>query len=107
MFYSKAHMETVEKVQCKSLQVVYNNFMVTNHDIIASDNKLKIHQRHLQSLTFEIVKSRNKLNPSFYVECIRGENDSVFTKKRDSPPDSKSNTQEFGINPLKVGGSVL
>ena len=39
--------------------------MATYVELLVLDNKLKIHQRHLQFLAFEIYKSKNKLNPSF------------------------------------------
>ena len=39
--------------------------MATYDDLLALDNKLKTHQRHLQFLAIEIYKSKNKLNPSF------------------------------------------
>ena len=48
MFYSKTDMQRVEKVQYKTLQVVYNNYMATYDELIALDNKLRIHQRHLK-----------------------------------------------------------
>ena len=44
--------------------VVISNYMATYDDVLALDNKLKIHQRHLQFLAIEIYKSKNKLNPS-------------------------------------------
>ena len=39
--------------------------MATYVELLVLDNKLKIHQRHLQFLAFEIYNSKNKLNPSF------------------------------------------
>ena len=39
--------------------------MATYDDLLALENKLKTHQRHLQFLAIEIYKSKNKLNPSF------------------------------------------
>ena len=49
MFCSKADMQRVEKVQYKSLQVVYNTYLATYDELLALDNKLKIHQRHCSS----------------------------------------------------------
>ena len=46
-FRSKTDMQRVEKVQYKSLQVVYNNYMATYDELLSLDNKLKIHQKHL------------------------------------------------------------
>ena len=39
--------------------------MATYDDLLALENKLKTHQRHLQFLAIEIYKSKNKLNPNF------------------------------------------
>ena len=61
MFCSKTDMQRVEKVQYKSLQVVYNNYLATYDELLALDNKLKIHQRHLQFLAIEIYKSKINL----------------------------------------------
>ena len=44
---------------------VYNNYMATSEEHLASDDKLKIHQRHFQILAIEMYKTKNKLNPSF------------------------------------------
>ena len=37
--------------------------MATYDDLLALDNKLKTHQKHLQFLAIEIYKSKNELNP--------------------------------------------
>ena len=54
----------------KTLQVVYNNYMATYDNFLTLDNKLKTHQRHLQSLSIEIYKSKNIHDPKFHVENI-------------------------------------
>ena len=45
-------------------RVVISNYMATHDDVLALDNKMKTHQRHLQFLAIEIYKSKNNLNPS-------------------------------------------
>ena len=45
--------------------MVYNNYMATYDELLALDNKLKTHQKHLQFLVIEIYKSKYKLNSSF------------------------------------------
>ena len=70
----KNRNERSEKVQYKTLLVVYNNYMATYDDLLALDNKLKIHQRHLQFLAIEICKSKHKLNPSFMWKTYEDKN---------------------------------
>ena len=53
MFCSKTDMKRVEKLRYKTLQVVRNNYMATYDELLDFDNKLKIHQKHLQFLATE------------------------------------------------------
>ena len=76
-------------------------------DLLAFDNKLKTHQRHLSFLVIEIYKSKNKLNPSFMWK----------THKEKNPPYSlrggiflsipNVNTHKYGINSLNFRRSIL
>ena len=50
--------------------------MATYDELLALDNKLKIHQRYLEFLAIGICKSKNKLNPSFMRKKYR-----IFTEK--------------------------
>ena len=64
MFYLKTIRKELKRHnKYKTLQVVYNNYMATYDELLALDNKLKTHQRHLQFLAIEIYKSKNTLNP--------------------------------------------
>ena len=74
MFCSKSDMRRVEKVQYETLEVVYNNYMATYDDLLALNNKLKTHQRHLKFLVIEMYKSNKKLNPSFMWKTYREKN---------------------------------
>ena len=54
--------------------MAHNNYMAAYDDLLALDNKLKTHQRHLQFLAIEIYKSKNKLNPSFMWKIYKEKN---------------------------------
>ena len=88
-------MQRVEKVQYKSLQVVYNNYMATYDELLALDNKLKIHQRYLQFLAIEMYKSKNKLNSSFMCKTYYKEKEySIFVEKGYFSPHSRRKHSE-------------
>ena len=95
------------KVQYKSLQVVYNNYMATYDELLALYNKLKIHQRHLQFLTIEVYKSKNKFNPSFMWKTYKEKNIPYSLRRGISLFIPNANTQKYGINSLNFRGSVL
>ena len=68
--------------------------MATYDELLALDNKLKIHQRHLLFLVIEICKSKNKLNQ---VSCgkHKGEKYPIFTEKGYFPLHSKRKHSEI------------
>ena len=47
-FHAVKDMQRFEKVQHKTLQVVYNNYMATYNDCLALEKKLNIHHWLLQ-----------------------------------------------------------
>ena len=99
MFCSKADKQRVDKY--KSLQIVYKNYMATY------DDKLKIHQRHLQSLAIEIYKFKNKLNPSFIWKTYKEKNIPYSLRRGTFLFIWNANTQKYGINSLNFRASVL
>ena len=50
--------------------MLYNNYMATYDDLLALDNKLKTHQRHLQFLAIEINKLKINLIHKFHVKNL-------------------------------------
>ena len=88
MFYLNIDTQRCNKY--KTLHMAYNNCMAIYDDLLALDNNLKTHQRHLQFLDIEIYKSKNK-------PIRRGISLSI----------PNVNTQKYGINSLNFRGSVL
>ena len=100
-------MQRMEKVQYKTLQAVYNNYLATYDELLALDNELKIHQRHLQFLAIEMYKSRNKLNPSFMWKTYKEKNLPYSLRRGISLLIPNVNTQKYGTNSLNSRGNVL
>ena len=100
MFCSKADIQRVEKVHYKTLQVVCNNYMASYDELVALDNKLIFHQRHLKFLAIEINKSKNRLNPSFIRKTYKEKNISYSLRRSISLLIPNASTQKYGIKPL-------
>ena len=81
--------------------------MDTYDDLLALDNKLKNHQRHLQFLAIEIHKSKNKLYPSFMWVTYKEENIQYARRRATSLSTPNVNAQKNGINSSNFRGSDL
>ena len=81
--------------------------MATYDDLLALDNKLKTHQRHLQFLAIEISNSKNKLYPSFLWKTYKEKSIPYSLRRGISLSLPNVNSQKYRINSLNFRGSVL
>ena len=86
-------MQIVEKVQYKTLQVVYNIYMAIYDELLALNNNLAL----------EIYSSENMPNLSFIGKHIRR----IFTEKDISLLIPHENTKKYGIHSFNFRGNVL
>ena len=87
-------------------RVVISNYMATYDDVLALDNKLKTHQRHLQFLAIEIYKSENKFNSSGFMWKTYKEKNIPFSRRRSTSFSiSNVNIQKYEINSSTFRGS--
>ena len=80
--------------------------MSTYVELLALDNKLKIHQKHLQFLAIEMYTSKNKLSPGFMWKTYKEKNVPYLLRKGIFLFISITKTQKYGINSLNFSGSV-
>ena len=63
MFAGKTLISKVQKIQFRTLQVVYNTYRKSYNELLILNRDILIHQKDLQFLTTEVYKSVNDLNP--------------------------------------------
>ena len=106
VFCLKVYMQKVYN-KYKTTQVVYNNYVATYDELLALDNKLKTHQKHLHFLAIEIYKSKNQPNPSFMWKTYKEKNIPYLRRRGTSLSIPNVITQKYGINSSNLRGSVL
>ena len=68
MFAGKSSIAKICKIHFRTLQVVYNNYDKSYHDLLNFSNDVFINQRHLRFLAIEVYKSLVNINPEFMWE---------------------------------------
>ena len=82
MFAGKSSIAKICKIHCRTLQIVYNNYDKSYHDLLKFSNDVSIHQRHLRFLTVEVYKSLMNINPEFMWEFFNKNPVQYNLKKR-------------------------
>ena len=107
MFAGKSSIPKICKIHFQTLQIVYNSYDKSCHDLLNFSNDVSIHQSHLRFLTIEVYKSLMNINPEFMwelfdknpVQCNLRKGDIVYL------PPTRSSC--YGINSLASRGSLL
>jgi len=60
----------IDKVHCRALRVVFQNFDANISDLLALENGVSLHISFLRKLLVEIFKSFHGLNPTFISELF-------------------------------------
>ena len=71
MFAGKLLIPRVQKINFRSLQVVYNIYGTTYDELLSMNSDVLTHQRHLRFLITGVFKSVNNLNPHFMRDYFR------------------------------------
>ena len=70
MFHSRQLNNRINKIQERSLRLLYKDNKLTFGDLLKLDNSVTIHQRSLQILTTEIFKVKSSLAPEIMTEIF-------------------------------------
>ena len=88
------------KIQFRTLQIVYNNYDKSYHDLLNFSNDVSIHQRHLRFLAVEIYKSLMNINPEFMWEFFNKNPVQYNLRKGDIVYLPPARSSCYGINSL-------
>ena len=77
------------------IQVVYNKYMATHYGLLALDNNMKTHQKHLQLLAIEMYKSKNIPILSFMGKTYNEKKIPIFMEKGYFPLNSRCKHSEI------------
>ena len=107
MFAGKTLISKVQKIQFRTLQVVYNTYRKSYNELLILNRDILIHQEHLQFLTTEVYKSVNDLNPQFMWNYFNLSTLSYELGKGNKVNFPETGICHYGINSLSFHGALL
>ena len=107
MFAGKSSIAKICKIHFRTLQIVYNNYDKSYHDLLNFSNNVSIHQRHLRFLAIEVYKSLINTNPEFMREFFHKNPVQYNLWKRDIVYLPRARSSCYGINSLVFRGSLF
>ena len=107
MFCGKSCNELINRVQRKSLRIIYNDYNSDYDTLLKYGNHHKIHDINNRKLLIEVYKCLNKLNPSFLNGLFKPKSVSHDLRNRKLLIIPNTNTQQYGLKSLSYRGSMI
>ena len=76
MYYQRKSNNLIDRIHERAIRIAYSDYLSDFKTLLEKDNSVTIHQRNIQSLSVEIYKALNNLNPDFMKEifCLKQQN---------------------------------
>ena len=107
MFCGKSCNELINRVQRKSLRIIYNDYNSDYDTLLKYGNHHKIHDINNRKLLIEVYKCLNKINPSFLNGLFKPKSVSHDLRNRKLLIIPNTNTQQYGLKSLSYRGSMI
>ena len=107
MFAGKTLISKVQKIDFRTLQVVYNTYEKFHNELLNLIRDISIHQKYLHFLATEVHKSVNNLNPQFIWNSFNFSTLPYELRKGKKLNLPETRTYRYGINSLLFHGALL
>ena len=81
MFHSRKSDHMINRIPVRALSLAYQDNVSTFEQLLGKNNSLTIHERNLQLLMTEILKTKSKLNPDFMNDIFKKRSVSYHLRK--------------------------
>ena len=107
MFGSKSSSKAINDIHKRALRIVYGTSNGTLHDLLKTNNLVRIHELHLRQLLCEIFKIMNMLNPPVTRDLFKVKDVTYTLRINNLVIVPKVKTTSFGTNTFRFRGSLL
>ena len=107
MFAGKSQISKVQKINFRTLQVVYNTYEKSYNELLILNRDISIHQKHLHFLAKEVYKSVDNLHPQFMWNYFNISTLSYELRKGNKVNLPETRTCRYRINSLLFCGALL
>ena len=107
MFAGNTLINKICKIHHRTLQVIYDDCNKSYDEVLELNKDLFIHQRHLRNLAIEMFKSIMHLNPEFMWSYFEEKPMPYNLRDGSKLVLPKTKSSRFGINSLRLRGSLL
>ena len=107
MFAGKTLINEICKIYHRTLRMVCNEYNKPYGELLQLNNKVSIHQRHLQYLALEVFKSLMHLNPEIMWSYFNENPIPYDLRKGIKVFQSSVKSFRFGLNSIHFRGSIL
>ena len=100
-------MHKIEKIQERALRFLYSDHVSSYNDLLLKSKRCTMHVSRLRSLSIEIFKTLNGLNPSFMKDIFQIRSSNYSSRNPNNLTHYRPNQVTFGTHSLKFLGPQI
>ena len=106
-FCSAKSTNKIEKIQERALRFLHNDHVSSHNDLLLKSQRCTMHLSRLRSLSLEIFKTLNDLNPSFMKDIFQIRTSNYSLRNPNNLTHYRPNQVTFGTNSLRFLGPQI
>ena len=103
-FCSAKSMQKIEKIQERALRFLYHDYSSSYNELPSKSQRCTMHVSRLRTLSLEILKTLNDLNPPFMKDIFQIRTSNYSMRNQNNLVHYRPNQVTFGSNSLKFLG---
>ncbi len=106
-FCSAKSMHKIEKIQERALRFLHHDYTSPYDDLLSKSQRCTMHVSRLRTLSLEIFKTLNDLNPPFMRDIFKTRTSKYSMRNLNNLAHYRPNQVKFGSNSLKFLGPQI
>ena len=107
MFCSRTLNARINKLQERSLRILYKDDVSTFEELLDQDGSITVHDQNIKLLATEMFKVKNDIKPNVLGEFITNREMRYNTRNPSDFLRDKANTTTYGIESIRILGPKL
>ena len=107
MFSNRALNSRIDKLQERSLRILYKDDMSTFEELLEKDNAITVHDHNIQLLATEMYKVKNDIMPNVLSEFVTIREQNYNSRQPSDFLRDRANSTNYGIESIRILGPKI
>ena len=107
MFSNRTLNSRIDKLQERSLRILYKDDISTFEELLEKDNAITVHEHNIQLLAIEMYKVKNDIKPNVLGNFVTNREERYNTRHHSQLFRDRANSTNYGMESIRILGPKI